>query len=145
MTVLEIMTRAPACCGVDTPLQEVARMMVDNNCGLIPVLDASGTPCGVITDRDIVCRTLAVDRDPFDLTVKDAMTPECIAVHQDCSVENVLDVLEDAQIRRAIVVDDDCHVIGIISQADLARRSEILAGELVAAISQPSIGPSSNI
>jgi CBS domain-containing protein len=143
MNVLEIMTRAPACCSTDTPLQEVARMMVDNNCGLIPVLDASGLPCGVISDRDIVCRTLAVDQDPFDLTVKEVMTPECIAVHQDCTIENVLDVLEDNQIRRAIVVDDDSHVVGIISQADLARRSEILAGELVAAVSKPSVGPSS--
>jgi CBS domain-containing protein len=141
MTVLEIMTRAPACCGCDTSLQEVARMMVDNNCGLIPVLDASGTPCGVISDRDIVCRTLAVDRDPLDLTVRDVMTPECIAVHQDCTIENVLDVLEEHQIRRAVVVNDDRRVVGIISQADLARRSEILGGELVAAISQPSVGP----
>ena len=142
MTVLEVMTRAPACATADIPLQEVARMMVDNNCGCIPVIDEAGAPIGVITDRDIVCRTLALSQNPMDMMVKDAMTPECVTVSQDATVEHCCSVLEHNQIRRAVVVDDTKRVVGIIAQADLARRSEILGGEIVAAVSAPSIGPS---
>ena len=142
MTVLEVMTRAPACATREMPLQEAARMMVDNNCGCIPVLDDAGEPCGVITDRDIVCRTVAIDRNPLELMVKDAMTENCVSVTTDCSLEHVCNVLEENQIRRAVVVDENNRVVGIVAQADLARRSEVLGGELVAAVSKPSIGPS---
>jgi CBS domain-containing protein len=143
MTVLEVMTRAPACATADMPLQEVARMMVDNNCGCIPVIDEAGSPIGVITDRDIVCRTLALGQDPLEMTVQAAMTPECVTVSQDDSLEHCCRVLEKNQIRRAVVVDGNKRVVGMIAQADLARRSEILGGEIVAAVSAPSIGPSS--
>jgi len=142
MTVIEVMTRAPACATAGMPLQEVARMMVDNNCGCIPVIDDAGAPIGVITDRDIVCRTLALDQDPMQMTVGAAMTPDCVTVKQDASIEHCANVLEHNQIRRAIVVDENKRVVGIVAQADLARRSEILGGEIVAAVSAPSVGPS---
>jgi CBS domain-containing protein len=142
MIVDDVMTRAPACATADMPLQEVARMMVDNNCGMIPVIDETGAAIGVITDRDIVCRTVAVGRDPLELLVRDAMTSECVTVNSDASVERCCDLLEKNQIRRAVVVDDNHRVIGIVAQADLARKSETLGGEVVAAVSKPSIGPS---
>lgn len=142
MTVLDVMTRAPACAGPEMPLQEAARMMVDNNCGCIPVIDEHGVLIGVITDRDIVCRSVALGQNPLEMSVKSAMTAECITVHQDASIEHVANVLEHNQIRRAVVVDDNKRVVGMVAQADLARRSEILGGEIVAAVSAPSIGPS---
>jgi len=142
MTVLEVMTRAPACADAEMPLQQVARMMVDNNCGCIPVIDEHGAPIGVITDRDIVCRCVALGENPLEMTVKGAMTAECVTVDQNASLEHVANVLEHNQIRRAIVVDEDRRIVGIVAQADLARRSEILGGAIVAAVSAPSIGPS---
>lgn len=142
MNVLEVMTRAPACAVPEMPLHEVARMMVDNNCGCIPVVDESGAPIGVITDRDIVCRIVALGESPLDKTVKDAMTSEVITVKQDDSLERCANVLQQNQIRRAVVIDENKRVVGIVAQADLARRSEILGGEVVAAVSAPSLGPS---
>jgi len=142
MTVIEVMTRAPSCAMRETPLSEVGRMMVDNNCGAIPVIDETGRAIGVITDRDIVCRTIALGLNPLDLTAADAMTPEVVTVRSDASLEHCADVLETNQIRRAIVIDEHQRVVGIVAQADLARRSEILGGEIVAAVSKPSIGPS---
>ena len=58
MQVRELMTTNPACCTPDTPIQEVARMMMRCDCGEIPVVDnrQSMRPIGVITDRDIVLR-----------------------------------------------------------------------------------------
>lgn len=142
MNVNDVMTRAPACATADMPLQEAARMMVDNNCGCIPVIDEAGAPIGVITDRDIVCRTVAIGRNPLETLVRDAMTSECVTVKSDESLERCVDLLEKNQIRRAVVVDDNRRVIGIVAQADLARKSETLGGEVVAAVSKPSIGPS---
>ena len=142
MNVQDVMTRAPACATADMPLHEAARMMVDNNCGCIPVIDEQGAPIGVITDRDIVCRTVAISRNPLEMTVKDAMTPECVSVKTDATLQACCDALEKNQIRRAIVVDENNRVVGIVAQADLARKSETLGGELVAAVSKPSVGPS---
>jgi len=59
MKVKDVMTADPACCIRETALQEVAQMMIDHDCGEIPVVESKETklPIGVITDRDIVCRT----------------------------------------------------------------------------------------
>ncbi|HLL20859.1 MAG TPA: CBS domain-containing protein [Kofleriaceae bacterium] len=142
MTVHEVMTHAPACATTEMGLQEVARMMVDNNCGCIPVLDEAGAPIGVITDRDIVCRTVALGYNPIEKTVADAMTDACISVKKEATIQEVSDLLQRNQIRRAVVVDEG-RVVGMVSLADIARRSETLAGELAAAVSEPSLGPSS--
>ena len=58
MQVKDVMTTDPACCISETALQEVAQMMIDHDCGEIPVVENKETkrPIGVITDRDIVCR-----------------------------------------------------------------------------------------
>ena len=56
MTASDIMTPGPACCAADAPLSAVAKLMVQHNCGEIPVVDDNGQLIGVVTDRDIVCR-----------------------------------------------------------------------------------------
>src|SRR5688500_19096728 len=70
MQVREIMTSDPACCTPDTNLQDVACMMIECDCGAIPVVDDldSGRVIGMITDRDITCRTVAQRKNPLDLT-----------------------------------------------------------------------------
>src|SRR5690606_41584663 len=59
MELNTVMTANPACCGRETSLQQVARMMADNDCGMIPVVDEQGMPVGTITDRDIAVRAVA--------------------------------------------------------------------------------------
>src|SRR5262245_50441518 len=73
MRVEQIMTREPACCTPDTPLREVARMMVSHDCGEIPLIEDSRQAklVGVVTDRDIVCRLVAEGRNPVDLTASE--------------------------------------------------------------------------
>lgn len=138
MRVDELMTRDPATCVAGTPLRQVAQMMVEHDCGLIPVLGEARRPIGVVTDRDIACRVVAEGRDPYALTAGDVMTRECVTVSEDTSAERCCEVLEENQIRRAIVVDDVGRCIGMIAVADLARRSEVLAGEVIAAVSRPT-------
>ena len=82
MQVKDMMTADPACCTAETSLPEVARMMVSQDCGEIPVVDntSSKAPIGVVTDRDIVCRTVANGLNPLDLTAADCMSKPAVTV-----------------------------------------------------------------
>jgi CBS domain-containing protein len=125
MKVEEIMTQNPTCCMADTGLQAVAQMMVDNDCGCIPVVENTGTnvPVGVITDRDIICRAVAKGTNPLDLTAGDLMTSDIASVKSDSSVEDCCNLMEDRQIRRILVVDDSGGCCGIVAQADIANNT----------------------
>jgi CBS domain-containing protein len=139
MQVKEIMTADPACCTSETTLQEVAGMMVEHDCGEIPVVENSKRPIGVITDRDIVCRTVAQGINPLDLTVSDCMTTPCIAVTPEMSVEECCRILEDNKIRRVPVVDASGRCCGIVALADIALHAKSNATvEVVQEVSEPS-------
>jgi CBS domain-containing protein len=119
----DIMTEAPVCCTREATLDEVARLMLQNDCGEIPVIDGSDQPIGVITDRDIVCRVVAEGRNPATVTVESCMTQPVITVRVDASLDEVLSAMKQHQIRRLPVVDEDGCCTGIIAQADIARTS----------------------
>lgn len=141
MVVKEVMTTNPACCGPETSLQDVARLMVEHDCGEIPIIDSDEArlPVGVITDRDIVIRSLAKGRNPLELKAGDCMTTSIVTVRSDDSVEACCDLMEKHQIRRVPVVDARGACCGIVSQADIARRvSQDAAGEVVHDVSKPS-------
>lgn len=89
MQVKEMMTRNPACCTADTSLAEVAQMMIERDCGEIPIIEdeESRLPIGVITDRDIVCRAVADKRNPLDLTAADCMTKPIVTATPNMSLE----------------------------------------------------------
>ena len=140
MQVKEVMTADPACCTSKTGLQEVAKLMVDNDCGEIPVVDNEKTrkPIGVITDRDIVCRTVAQGLNPLDLTVADFMSKPCVTVTPDMTVEECTRVLEQNKIRRVPVVDSDGSCCGIVAQADIALRAREKVAQVVKEVSEPT-------
>lgn len=85
MQVKDVMTANPACCTAETNLREVAQLMVEHDCGEIPVVANKDTkkPVGVVTDRDIVCRTVAKGTNPLDLTAADCMSQPCVTVTPD--------------------------------------------------------------
>jgi CBS domain-containing protein len=140
-TVRDIMTADPACCAPDTPLREVARMMVENDCGCIPVVETHSPPTavGVVTDRDIACRTVAAGLNPIEMTAQDIMTGPARTVTPETSVDDCLRLMEDNMIRRVPVVDEDGCVCGIVAQADIAlHTAKPKAAELVREVSQPT-------
>jgi CBS domain-containing protein len=126
MSVQTIMTPNPACCTVSTPLQEVAKMMLDNDCGQIPVVaeDGSRRPIGVVTDRDIVVRLVAQGSDPVQAKAGDAMSTPCVTVTCDTSLRECCDVMETSQIRRVPVVDANGELCGIVALADIALSGQ---------------------
>ena len=144
MKVGEIMTEDPACCTRETSLQEVARRMVENDCGCIPVVESREDlrPVGVVTDRDICCRVVAAGKNPLELTAADCMTSPCITVTPETSVEECCQVLEENRIRRAVVVDHEGRCCGIVAQADIAGAEDDKAAEVVRIVSEPMHAPS---
>lgn len=135
----DIMTAAPQCCSRETTLNEVANLMVEADCGEIPVTDGNRL-VGVITDRDIVCRVVAKGKNPSAVTAGECMTEPVVTVTEDATLEEVLSVMESKQIRRVPVVDGTGNCCGIISQADVAltaRESE--TGEMVREVSKDSL------
>lgn len=137
----DIMTPSPQCCTGETTLNDVANLMVEADCGEIPITDASNRLVGVITDRDIVCRAVAKGKNPSAMTAADIMTEPVVCVNQDTPLEDVLAVMEENQIRRVPVVDAAGCCCGIISQADVALNArEGQVGELVREVSKDSLG-----
>ena len=141
MNARDLMTSNPACCTTDTPLHEVAHMMVECDCGEIPVVQRLDmkTPIGVVTDRDIVCRAVAQGRNPLDLTAGDVMTTPALTTGEGDHIDAIKDLMETRQIRRVPVVNQDGVLSGIVSLADLARcDSRQDTGEVVRQVSAPT-------
>lgn len=142
MQVKEIMTKDPACCTPETPLQEAVQLMIDFDCGEIPVVEdlRSCLPMGVITDRDVVCRSIGKGLNPLEMTVSDCMSYPLVAITPETSIDECREVLEENQIRRVPVVDYDGACIGIVSLADIARNaSRADSGEVLQELSIPAL------
>lgn len=125
MIVQSIMTENPACCTTKTPLSDVAQMMLDFDCGEIPVVGENGSrkPLGVITDRDIAVRVVAKGQNPQDVIASDCMTSPCVTVTGGTSLKSACELMEMSQIRRLPVVDANGDICGIVSLADVARSA----------------------
>src|SRR6185295_14091279 len=101
----DIMTVDPVRCSAGTTLDEVAKLMAQNDCGEIPIVDTSDRPIGVMTDRDIICRVVAQGKHPGAYTVETYMTTPVVTVSVDASLDEVVARMEEHQIRRIPVVD----------------------------------------
>lgn len=140
MQVKNFMTADPACCASDTSLQEVAQLMVDNDCGSIPVLEdkSSKVVIGIVTDRDIVVRAVAKGVNPLDKNAADCLTQPVITVTPDTTLEECARIMEDELVRRLPVIDESGACVGIVSLADIARqRKTNLTAEVVKDLSTP--------
>ena len=141
MQVREIMTTNPACCTADASLEEVAKAMVEHDCGEIPIVRSSSDKSllGVVTDRDIVCRLVAQGRNPVDEAAESCMSSPVVSVRESTPIEDCAKLMEDKQIRRVPVVNGGGMVCGIVSQADIAKNaSRKITADLVKDVSQPA-------
>jgi CBS domain-containing protein len=135
----DVMTANPACCSPDTSLDQVARLMVQHDCGEIPVVDTAEHVVGVVTDRDIVCRVVAEGKNPMGYAAESCMTDPVVTVPWNAPLREVLTAMEKHQVRRVPVVDATERCVGMISQADVAwvgREQEV--AELVREVSRDS-------
>jgi hypothetical protein len=115
-------------------------MMQENDCGCIPVVNSQTEkkPVGTITDRDITIRTVAVNHNPIGMKASDIMTTDIATVKPQMSAEECFDVMEDREIRRVLVVDEQGKCCGIVAQADIVQSnaSPIRTNKVVREISE---------
>jgi CBS domain-containing protein len=140
MQVREIMSTNAKCCSPGANLVEVAQMMVEQDCGEIPICDDRGKPIGVLTDRDIVCRLVAKGKEPTTLTAQDCMSSPVVTVTPETAIEDCARLMEQYQVRRLPVVAADGTCCAMIAQADLATKGPRDASiEVVSKVSERNL------
>jgi CBS domain-containing protein len=124
MLVKDIMTALPRTCLASDPVTKAAQVMVQEDCGIVPVVDDPDNLrlAGVITDRDIVVRLVAENRCPLEARVSDAMSRDVKTLPSTASQREAADLMAAEQIRRIMIVDQNGTLQGVLSQADLATE-----------------------
>lgn len=132
------MTKNPVVAAATTYLSEVARKMLDNDVGEIPVVH-DGKPIGVVTDRDIVVRLVAHGQDPKQVRAQDCMTSPALTIEQNADLKECAELMAREKIRRVPVVDAGGSLCGIVALADLERRTDTrsMKAEVSRHVSQP--------
>ena len=138
MQVSRAMTTNVVSVPADTTLMEAARLMKGLDVGPLPVRE-DGRLIGVVTDRDITVRATAEGKDPLTTEVREVMTPDVVYCRVDQDVEQVARLMQEAQLRRLLVVDGEMQLVGIVSLGDLVLHSgdDKLAGQTLASVSEP--------
>ena len=139
-TVADVMTRGVHALAPTDTVTAAARAMDELNVGVIPVCE-NGKLLGVVTDRDIVVRGMALGLDGNSTALVDVMSTSLRTAREDDDVEEVLNLMADSQIRRLPVVDADDQLIGIVSIGDIAAKGtggHASVGGSLGAISSPA-------
>ncbi len=135
MKVKDVMHKGAAFVAPNTLVSEIAKQMRDNDVGAIPV-KSDGHLIGIVTDRDITCRAVAVGKDPGRLTAKDVMTGKVVCCSPDDDVAKAIKTMEAKRIRRMPVTDSTENMVGIISLGDISHSvGDELSGEVLRAVS----------
>jgi CBS domain-containing protein len=131
----DIMTGGAECIGANETLEQAARKMKDLDVGSLPICGEDNRPKGMLTDRDIVVRCLADGGDPKSTKAGDLAEGKPVTVGADDTIEEAIRTMQQHQVRRLPVIDGH-NLIGMLSQADIARNyPEDRVGELVEFIS----------
>lgn len=139
-TVNKVMTRGVKSLGPSDTVTTAAKAMDELNVGVIPICEG-GKLLGVVTDRDIVVRAVALGLELSATKLSDVMSSNVRTVEEGDDVDDILQEMAQSQIRRLPVVDASGMLIGIVSLGDVASKSiddETDVGESLAAISSPA-------
>ncbi|MFJ1569274.1 CBS domain-containing protein [Streptomyces erythrochromogenes] len=133
-TAREIMHKGASCAQEDETLMDAARRMSELGVGALPICGPDNRLHGIITDRDIVVKCLARGKDPHHMTAGMLAGGKPFTVLADADTGQVLEIMQEHRVRRLPVIEDH-RLVGMISEADLARHlSEEEVGHFVEAI-----------
>ncbi|HEX2834902.1 MAG TPA: CBS domain-containing protein [Thermoanaerobaculia bacterium] len=140
--IRDVMTANPECVTSKDSIQDVARIMKNQDTGVVPVVDGKKI-IGLVTDRDIVVRGIAEGRSLNDLRVNEIMTKSVRTVREDADVNDVLRTMSNAEIRRVPVVNQNDELVGIVSIGDIATNTN-QSGKIGQAMEDISEAPPNN-
>ena len=109
----------------ESTVKDCAKLMCNNHIGCIPVCDASKKIVGLVTDRDVILRTIACDKDVSNTPISDIMTCKVCCCGPDEEINEAEKKMSDEQIRRLPVVDENNQIIGIITLGDLCANQNV--------------------
>lgn len=134
-SVRDAMTSNPRTVQPEANVQEPARLMKSENVGAVPIVDGDRL-VGVVTDRDIAMKIVAEGKS-LDTPVSEIASRDLVTIDPDQSLEEAARLMAEHQLRRLPVVEEDGKLVGIVAQADVAKRaSEDRTGEVVEDISK---------
>jgi len=139
MKVKDIMTRDVTFVNPTTTVSETAHLMQMHNVGSIPVCNQSGV-IGIVTDRDIVVRTIATGKNPQYTAVRDVMTSSVTTVSPEMEMNDVSQQMAFSQIRRIPVIENNT-LVGIVALGDIAidAKYDTEVAETLTEISKPTL------
>ena len=134
-TVREAMHEGCECIGENQSVLDAAKRMEQLDVGAMPICGNDDRLKGMLTDRDIVVKVLAQGKDPSSTTAGELGEGKPVTIGADDSVDEALQTMKEHKVRRLPVIDGH-DLVGIVSQADLAKAiDEEKVGDLVEAIS----------
>jgi CBS domain-containing protein len=124
--VHDYMNKKPIFCAVGEKIKYASKLMYKNNCGALPIINSerSKKVTGLITDRDISCRSLGRGLNPLELMVEDCMSSPAITVYEHDNLEKVFQLMLENRLSRLPVVNDDNQLLGMLSISDLLRSQD---------------------
>ena len=124
MNVRDIMVKKVSVCESDNNLAQVAAIMWNERCGLLPVLDSRGKVTSVITDRDICIALGTRNLRASEVQVKDVSPPRVFSCGPSDDILSALDTMVSQNVRRLPVIGEDGRLVGILSIDDVLLHSE---------------------
>jgi CBS domain-containing protein len=134
-TVREAMHEGCECIGEKQPALEAAKRMEQLDIGAMPICGEDDRLKGMITDRDIVVKVLAQDKDPATTMAGELAQDSLVFVRADAPMDNALSLMQEHKVRRLPVLDENKRLCGMITEADIATHMpQEKTGEVVGAI-----------
>ena len=121
--IRELMTVRPRTVQAGASIVEAAKLMRGEDSGIAPIIDGERL-VGVVTDRDIAIRVVAEGRDPRETKVDEIASQNLVTIDPQQDLDEALRLMALHQVRRLPVVEEDGKLVGIVAQADVARRVE---------------------
>lgn len=135
-SIRDVMTKDPQSLEGAASVIEAARLMRDEDAGIVPVVEGKKL-VGAVTDRDIAVRVVAEGKSPESVTVGEIASRDLVTIDPQQELSEALRLMARHQVRRLPVVEEDGKLVGIVAQADIARNaSDAQTGDLVEDISK---------
>lgn len=123
MKIKEIMTPNPSAVWLTQSLADAARLMWENDCGVLPIIKDGRKVVGLITDRDICMASGMKQANPAEISVEQVMTGQVFSVNAEDEIAQALRTMQEHKIRRLPVVSADGELEGILSMNDIVLKA----------------------